>query len=256
MRRRAAEPAWGVRALVGTIEETAELVAAASGESIPVPTDHAEPAQVAALVERVRDEQGGRLDVLVNNIWGGDPLIDWEAPFWQHSLGDGLHAMRQAVETHLITSWHAGPLMLERGHGLIVEINDGTGDEGYRGNLFRPGEVPRRSARPGAGCVAGRARHHRPLRHPGFPRSEAILDHFGVDEQTWREGAERDPHFLESETPRYIGRAVAALAADRDVARYHGGGLSTVPPRARVRLHRRRRHAARLRRLLRGDRRA
>src|SRR5438270_4349348 len=115
-----------------TIEETAELVTAAGGAGIPVRVDHSQPDQVAALVRRIGDEQGGRLDLLVNDIWGGDDLIAWDTPFWEHSLENGLRAMRQAVETHLITSHAAVPLMVRRGRGLVLEINDGVGEEGYR----------------------------------------------------------------------------------------------------------------------------
>jgi NAD(P)-dependent dehydrogenase (short-subunit alcohol dehydrogenase family) len=216
-----------------TIEETAELVTAAGGTGIAVPVDHLVPDQVAALVRRI-DEEQSRLDILVNDVWGGDPMISWSSPFWEHSL-DGLQALRQAIDTHLITSWHAVPLMLKRDRGLIVEVNDGTGEEGYRGNLFYD------LAKYGVVRLAQGQAHE--LRDsgitvvclsPGFLRSEAVLDHFGVSEENWRdavtdEAGSNAAHFGASETPRYIGRAVAALAADPDVARHHGRALSTGP---------------------------
>ena len=117
-----------------TIEETAELVDAAGGHGIAVRVDHGEPRDVAALVRRIAAEQEGRLDILVNDVWGGDPLTRWR-PFWEHDLDDGLQIQRCGVHTHLITSWHAAPLMIARGRGLIVEITDGV-DDRYRGSLF------------------------------------------------------------------------------------------------------------------------
>src|SRR3712207_6139925 len=107
-----------------TIEETAELVDAAGGRGIAVRVDHADPAQVARLVARIDHEQHGRLDVLVNDVWGGDPLTNWSVPFWRHSLEDGLALLRGAVETHIVTSHHAVPLLVNRGRGLVVEVTD------------------------------------------------------------------------------------------------------------------------------------
>jgi NAD(P)-dependent dehydrogenase (short-subunit alcohol dehydrogenase family) len=211
-----------------TIEETAELVTAAGGSGIPVRIDHSKPEEVAALVRRIDDEQGGRLDLLVNDIWGGDPLIAWGTPFWEHSLEDGLRALRQALETHVVTSHAAVPLMVRRGRGLVLEINDGVGDEGYRGNLFydlakyavlRLAFAEGEELRPHGVTVIALT--------PGFLRSEAMLEHFGVTEENWREGAEQDPHFAFSESPRFVGRAAAALACDPDVARWAGQALSS-----------------------------
>lgn len=211
-----------------TIEDTAELVTEAGGRGIPVRTDHSRPEEVAALARRIEQEQAGRLDILVNDIWGGDPLTAWNTPFWEHSLDDGLAMMRQAVETHIVTSWHLAPLLVRRGRGLVVEVNDGTGDEGYRENLFydlvkhqvvRLGFAQAQDLRP-RGVVALTVT-------PGFLRSEAVLDHFGVTEETWREAIAKDEHFAHSETPRFVGRAVAALAADPDVARFAGRALSS-----------------------------
>ena len=210
-----------------TIEDTAELVTAAGGHGIPVRVDHADARQVAQLVERIAHEQEGRLDVLVNDVWGGDPLTDWSVPFWRHSLDDGLALVRQAVETHVITSHRAVPLMVGRGRGLVVEVTDGIEDR-YRGNLFY--DLAKASVIRLAVAQAAELAGHGVTAvavTPGFLRSEAVLDHFGVTAERWRDGAARDPHFAASETPRFVGRAVAALAADPDVARWNGHALTS-----------------------------
>jgi NAD(P)-dependent dehydrogenase (short-subunit alcohol dehydrogenase family) len=201
-----------------TIEETAERCG-----GIAVRVDHSDPAQVAALARRVRDEQG-RLDVLVNDIWGGDPLTDWSKRFWEHDLDDGLRLLRQAVETHVITSWHLAPLLIESG-GLVVEMTDGDSDR-YRGAFFYD------LAKAAVIRLAHNQAHELPgvtavALTPGFMRSEAVLDHLGVTEETWRDAIARDAHFAHSETPRFVGRAVAALATDPDVARFDGRTLSS-----------------------------
>jgi NAD(P)-dependent dehydrogenase (short-subunit alcohol dehydrogenase family) len=205
-----------------TIEETAELVDAAGGRGIPVQVDHSDPEQVARLMEGI-----DHLDVLVNDVWGGDPLTDWGAPFWEHSLDDGLKLVRQAVETHIITSHHAVPLMLRGGSGLIVEITDGVSDD-YRGNLFY--DLAKASVIRLAKAKAADLRKHGVTAvalTPGFLRSEAMLDHFGVTADTWRDAIAKDRHFAASETPHYVGRAVAALATDPDVSRWSGHVLSS-----------------------------
>ena len=209
-----------------TIEDTAERVDAAGGTGIPVRVDHSDPAQVAALAARIEAEQDGRLDVLVNDIWGGDPLVRW-TPFWEHPLEDGLQVLR-TVETHVITSVHLAPLMLRRRRGLIVEMTDGTGEHGYRGSLYY--DLAKQQVIRLALAQAEELRPHgitAVALTPGFLRSEAVLDHFGVGEENWRDAIERDPHFAASETPRFVGRAVAALAGDPDVARYAGRALSS-----------------------------
>jgi NAD(P)-dependent dehydrogenase (short-subunit alcohol dehydrogenase family) len=210
-----------------TIEETAARVTAAGGRGIAVAVDHLVPDEVRRLVARLAAEQDGRLDVLVNDIWGGDPLTDWDVPFWEHSLADGLRLLRVALETHLITSWHAVPLLVARKRGLVVEVTDGAGAR-YRGSLFYD------LAKAGTIRLAlGQAAELRPhgvtavAVTPGFLRSEAMLDHFGVTAATWRDGVARDPHFAYSETPAYVGRAVAALAADPAVARWSGQALAS-----------------------------
>jgi len=210
-----------------TIEQTAELVDAAGGKGIAVRVDHAAPEQVAALFAHVAEEQAGRLDVLVNDVWGGDPLTQWGAPFWEHSLNDGLSLLRQAVETHIITSHYAAPLMVRRSSGLVLEITDGVG-AGYRGNLFY--DLAKASVIRLALAQAEELRPHGIAAlalTPGFLRSEAVLDHFGVAEANWRDAVAQDPHFAASETPAYIGRAVVALAADPHILQRSGQAVST-----------------------------
>lgn len=210
-----------------TIEETAELVSAAGGRGIPVRVDHTSTEEVRHLFERVAAEQDGRLDILVNDIWGGDPLTEWDKPFWEHDLSKGLRMQELAVATHLITSHFGVPLMVARGRGLVVEITDGDTD-GYRGNLFY--DLAKSSVIRLALAQAEELRSHGVAAvavTPGFLRSEAMLDHFGVGEDNWRDAVAKDPHFVASETPRYLGRAVAALAADPDVMARSGRTLSS-----------------------------
>jgi NAD(P)-dependent dehydrogenase (short-subunit alcohol dehydrogenase family) len=210
-----------------TIEETAEMVSAEGGTGIAVRVDHTRPGEVAALFRRLAEEQDGRLDLLVNDIWGGDPLTEWGKPFWRHSLAKGLRMQRLAVTTHLITSWHAAPLLAARGRGLVVEVTDGVGPR-YRGSLFY--DLAKASALRLALAQAEELRPHGVAAvalTPGFLRSEAVLDHFGVREESWRDAVARHPHFAQSETPRYIGRAVAALAGDPGVMARSGRGFTT-----------------------------
>ncbi|MFF2161644.1 SDR family oxidoreductase [Streptomyces sp. NPDC058175] len=213
-----------------TIEDTADLVTAAGGRGIAVPTDHLDPAQVKALVDRIATEQG-RLDVLVNDIWGGENLFAWDTPVWEHDLDDGLRLLRLAVETHAITSHHALPLLLRNPGGLVVEVTDGTAEynrDNYRVSFFydlakssvlRMGFALGQELGPrGATALA---------LSPGWLRSEIMLGHFGVTEENWRDALEQVPHFAISETPFYVGRAVAALAADPEVARWNGQSTSS-----------------------------
>jgi NAD(P)-dependent dehydrogenase (short-subunit alcohol dehydrogenase family) len=213
-----------------TIEETAELVTAAGGEGIAVAVDHLDPAQVAGLVERI-DSEHGRLDVLVNDIWGAEHLFDWDTPLWEHNLDRGLRLLRLAIDTHLITSHHALPLLLRRPGGLVVEVTDGTAAynaDHYRVSLFydlaktaviRIAWAQAQEVGPRGGTAVALT--------PGWMRSELMLEHHGVSEANWREATERTPHFCISETPRYVGRAVAALAGDPDVSRWNGQSLSS-----------------------------
>ena len=199
-----------------TIEETAELVTAAGGKGIAVRCDHTEDEQVRALVDRVRREHG-RLDVLVNDVWGGDALTEFGKTFWQVDLAKGRRLLDQAIWSHILTSHHAVPLMFDRadrGTALIVEITDGD-FYGYRGNIFydlvkstviRLAFIQARELRKQDVAAVAVT--------PGFLRSEFMLEHFGVTTDTWRDGAKKDPNFIASESPLYVGRAVAALAAD------------------------------------------
>ncbi|MCB9795018.1 MAG: SDR family NAD(P)-dependent oxidoreductase [Alphaproteobacteria bacterium] len=209
-----------------TLEDTAELVASLGGEPRWRRVDHLEPEQVGALCAEIRAEDGG-LDLLVNDIWGGDALTAWGKPIWEHPLEDGLRLLRTAVHTHLITSHFAAPLLLEREGGLLVEITDGVGDY-YRGTAFY--DLAKADTRRMAQILHTELA---PLGHaalavtPGFLRSEAVLDHFGVTEARWRDAVAQDPHFVASETPRFVGRGIAALAADPERARFGGQVLSS-----------------------------
>ncbi|WP_030264872.1 SDR family oxidoreductase [Streptomyces sp. NRRL B-24484] len=213
-----------------TVEDTADLVTAAGGLGIAVPTDHLVPAQVRSLVDRIDAEQG-RLDVLVNDIWGGENLFQWDTPVWEHDLDNGLRLLRLAVETHAVTSHHALPLLLRHPGGLVVEVTDGTAEynrDTYRVSFFydlaktsvlRMGFALGRELGPrGATAVA---------LTPGWMRSEIMLGHFGVTEENWRDALQVEPHFCISETPFFVGRAVAALAADPEVSRWNGQSLSS-----------------------------
>ncbi|MFC9842489.1 SDR family oxidoreductase [Streptomyces sp. NPDC060223] len=213
-----------------TIEDTAELVTAAGGRGIAVPTDHLVPSEVEALVARIADEQG-RLDVLVNDVWGGETLFEWDSTVWEHDLDKGLRLLRLAVETHAITSHHALPLLLRNPGGLVVEMTDGTAE--YNRNTYRVSffyDLAKSSVLRMAfalGHELGPRGATAVALTPGWLRSEMMLENFGVTEENWRDALERVPHFGISETPFYVGRAVAALAADPDVARWNGDSLSS-----------------------------
>jgi NAD(P)-dependent dehydrogenase (short-subunit alcohol dehydrogenase family) len=214
-----------------TIEETAEQVTAAGGVGIAVAVDHLEAAQVEALARRI-DADSGRLDVLVNDIWGGELLFEWNTPLWEHDLENGLRILRLAIDTHLITSHFALPLLIREPGGLVVEMTDGTreyNDGHYRVSAFydlAKTAVLRLAFAQGEelaphGCTAVALT-------PGWLRSEMMLDNFGVTEANWREAAAVNPHFAAiSESPRFVGRAVAALAADPDLQRRNGGSFSS-----------------------------
>jgi len=214
-----------------TIEETAELVTAAGGAGIAVAVDHLEAPAVAALVQRI-DAEHGRLDVLVNDIWGGELLFEWNTPLWEHDLDAGLRLLRLAIDTHLITSHLALPLLIRRPGGLVVEMTDGTrayNAERYRVSAFY-------DLAKSAVLRLAFAQGHELAPHactavaltPGWMRSEMMLDNYGVTEANWRDGAAINPHFAAiSESPRFVGRAVVALAADPDVSRRNGGSFSS-----------------------------
>ena len=209
-----------------TIEETAALVTAEGGRGIAVRTDHTVESAVEQLFARVRAE-AGRLDVLVNDIWGGDALTEWGRPFWELTIAQGQQMLERAVHCHITTSRHGAPLMIERDAGLIVEVTDGD-TLGYRGNLFY--DLAKNAVIRLAHAMAADLHTHRVTAlaiTPGFLRSEAVLDTFGVTEANWRDAIEKDPYFAGSETPCLVGRAVAALAADPNVGAKSGGLFST-----------------------------
>lgn len=221
-----------------TIEETAELVTAAGGVGIAVQVDHLERDQVRALIERIDAEQG-RLDVLVNDIWGGENMVDWTARVWEHDLDAGMRILRLAIDTHIITSHHALPLLTRRPGGLVVEVTDGTADynaEHYRINLFydlakmapiRLAFAQGTEIEPFGGTAVALT--------PGWLRSELMLEHYGVTEADWTDATRREPHpdhpdpghFAISESPAYVGRAVVALAVDPDRSRWNRRSTSS-----------------------------
>jgi NAD(P)-dependent dehydrogenase (short-subunit alcohol dehydrogenase family) len=213
-----------------TIEDTAGLVDAAGGRGIAVRVDHLVAGEVAALVERI-DGEHGRLDVLVNDIWGGERLFEWDTPLWEHDLANGLQLLRLGVETHLVTSHHALPLLIRRPGGLVVEMTDGTAE--YNASNYRVSAFYDLAKSSVIRLAQGQARELEPhgatavALTPGWLRSEMMLENFGVTEENWRDALERVPHFGISETPRFVGRAVAALAADPGVARWNGRSLSS-----------------------------
>ncbi len=213
-----------------TIEETAELVTQAGGQGIPVQVDHLDPAQVRSLVDRVEQEQG-RLDILVNDIWGAENLAEWHTPIWKHSLDGGLRMLRLAIDTHIITSHFALPLLIQNPGGLVVEITDGTAaynSDHYRLSLFY--DLAKTSVTRMAWALAQELQPYHCTAvalTPGWMRSELMLELFGVTEANWSDGTAKDPHFVISETPRYIGRAIAHLASDPAGSRWNGQSLSS-----------------------------
>ncbi|QTJ68643.1 SDR family oxidoreductase [Rhodococcus sp. ZPP] len=212
-----------------TIEETAELVDDAGGRGIAVRVDHLVPDEVRALVDRIRDEQGA-LHVLVNDIWGATTM-EWDKTVWESSLDIGLHYLRHGVETHAVTSHFALPLLIESPGGLVVEVTDGTDQYNsahYRVSFFY--DLAKASVNRMAFALAHELPPHGSTAvslTPGWLRSEMMLEAFGVTEANWRDATERVPHFAISESPAFVGRAVAALAQDPDVSRWNGQSLSS-----------------------------
>jgi NAD(P)-dependent dehydrogenase (short-subunit alcohol dehydrogenase family) len=212
-----------------TIEETAALVDQAGGRGIPVQVDHLVPDQVRALVARIEREQGC-LHVLVNDIFGAT-TIEWNKTVWESSLDYGLRTLRLAVDTHAITSHFTLPLLIKSPGGLVAEVTDGTAgynDTHYRVSFFydlakacniRMAFALAHELRPYGGTAVSLT--------PGWLRSEAMLEAYGVTEANWQEATRRSPHFAISESPAFVGRAVAALAADPEVSRWSGQSLSS-----------------------------
>jgi NAD(P)-dependent dehydrogenase (short-subunit alcohol dehydrogenase family) len=194
-----------------------------------VQVDHLVPDQVQALVARIEQEQGA-LHVLVNDIWGAT-VMEWNKTVWESNLDIGLRTLRLAVDTHAITSHFALPLLIRTPGGLVVEVTDGTDDYNatrYRVSFFY--DLAKAAVNRMAFALAHELEAHGATAvslTPGWLRSEAMLDAYQVTEANWRDATERTPDFGISETPAYVGRAVAALAADPDVARWNGQSLSS-----------------------------
>ncbi len=214
-----------------TIEETGDLIEAAGGSGTALVVDHESPDAVRSLLNRIRRDHG-RLDVLVNDVFGGDRYAQWDKPLWEHDLAGGLRMLRMGVDTHLVTAHFAIPLMLEGDRGLVVEVTDGTNEfnADYRVRVgFYYDLVKANVSRIVLG-LTHELRDH-PVTvvgvTPGWLRSEGMLEHFGVTEETWRDALERVPGFAISESPTYVGRGLAALAADPDPGRFAGRVLTS-----------------------------
>ena len=217
-----------------TIEETADLVTAAGGHGIPVRVDHEVAAEVKKLAALIKRRHKG-LDILVNDVWGGDALTEWSKPFWSVNLDNGLRMLKQAIHSHIITAHYAAPLMLDRAKhshpgGIIFEITDGDAFY-YRGNLFY--DLVKISVIRLAFAMSRELRKRNIAAvalTPGFLRSERVLEHFKVTEANWKDAGKKKnadknstdqndapSDFMVSESPRFIGRAVVALATDPNV---------------------------------------
>lgn len=212
-----------------TIEATATLVDAQGGQGIARVVDHTDDDRVRDLIDEIRATHG-RLDLLVNNVWGGESLVEWGKAVWEAAPEPGFAMVERVLHAHFLTLRHAMPLMIEGGRGLVVEVTDGT-FLGYRGNVFYDlaKVLPMRLALALTADLRSRDLDgfSAVALTPGFLRSEAMLEMMGLTEATWREGIAADPFFAESETPRFVGRAVAALAADPNVGRHAGRALSS-----------------------------
>lgn len=211
-----------------TIEETAELVTQAGGRGIPVRCDFTSVADVDALRARLESEVDGKLDLLVNDVWGGDPLHAFGVAYWESKLDNVLKMVHNGVDAHLVSLHRLLPLLTKRPGGLVIQVTDGE-DETYHGaglayylvksSMRAIGRALAAELAP-YGCVGLAVT-------PGFIRSESMLEHFGVTEQNWRDGAATEPHFVMAESPHYLGRGVAALATDPEVARFAGQVLGS-----------------------------
>jgi NAD(P)-dependent dehydrogenase (short-subunit alcohol dehydrogenase family) len=212
-----------------SIEETAALVDAAGGRGIAVRVDHREPEAVRELVGRIEREQGA-LHVLVNDIWGATRM-EWNKSVWESDLDLGLRTLRRAVDTHAITCHFAIPLLIRTPGGLVVEVTDGTDEYNatrYRVSFFY--DLAKAAVNRIAFALAHELRPYGATAvslTPGWLRSEAMLEAYGVGESNWRDAIARSPHFAISESPAFVGRAVAALARDPEVSRWNGASLSS-----------------------------
>lgn len=214
-----------------TIEDTVSLISAAGGSGVAIRVDHLEPDEVRELAARI-DREHGRLDILVDGLWGGDNLMTWDKPVWEHPLDGSLRMIRLGIDAHLITSHFLLPLVIRQPGGLVVELTDGTASFNAQ---YREGTTL-------AFYLAKAAAHHLAIGQaaelkafsctavaltPGYLRSEVMLDHYRVTEETWRDALVRVPHFCISESPAFVGRGVAALAADPSRERFSGQTLDS-----------------------------
>ncbi|MEU8684327.1 SDR family oxidoreductase [Streptomyces sp. NPDC048611] len=214
-----------------TIEETGELITAAGGSGTALRVDHLDSDQVRDLVRRI-DSDHGRLDILVNDIFGGDTYAQFGTTLWEHDLAGGLRMLRMGIDTHAITSHHALPLLIRRPGGLVIEMTDGTAEynaayrhhEGFYYDLVKAA-VQRMTLAQSHELAPHRAAAVAVT--PGWLRSEKMLEAFGVTEDNWRDATADVPHFCIAESPVYVARAVVALAADPDVARWTGQVVSS-----------------------------
>lgn len=210
-----------------TIEETADLAKSNGGKIIPVRVDHTQIEQVRSLADQINREQKGKLDIFIDDVWGGDHLLTFDKPLWECNIENNLRMINNSLESHLITTHFITPLLVKNKSGLLIEITDGV-DFGYRANLSY-------SIVKSAIILLANYLHKELQGHnvtafaltPGFLRSEAMLDHFGVKEENWRDAVKKEPHFIASETPAYIGRAVVSLASDPNVHHKSGKVWST-----------------------------
>lgn len=208
-----------------TLEETAALVDAAGGKGVVVRADHTVEADVVALADKVKAEAGG-VDVLVNDIWGGEKLMEFGTPFWKCSIEKGRTMLERAVLSHMITARHIVPLMLDRprakGSALVVEVTDGD-SFGWRGMFFY--DVVKMSVIRLAFAMSRELVDTNVTAlavTPGYLRSEEMLETFGVREENWRDAVKDHPDFAAAESPAFVGRCIAALAADPDVKQKAG----------------------------------
>lgn len=216
-----------------TIEGTVEAITAAGGSGTAVRVDHRDPEQVRVLAQRIDSEQG-RLDILVSGLWGGDRLMQWDTPVWEHPLEATLGVLRLAIEAHVITAHFLLPLVVRHRGGLVVELTDGTEEynASYRTGTTLGYYLSKAAAHPLAKAEAAETADYgctAVALTPGWLRSEAMLEEaFGVTEENWRDGTAKDPNFAISESPAYVARGVAALAADPERTQFSGQTLTSA----------------------------
>ncbi|QVQ54897.1 SDR family NAD(P)-dependent oxidoreductase [Spiractinospora alimapuensis] len=214
-----------------SIDGTVGLIEAAGGTAHAVRVDHLVPEEVRQLAERVDAEQG-RLDILVDGVWGADFAMEWDTPVWEHSLEASLRMIRSGIESHVITSHFLLPLVIRQPGGLVVDMTDGTAEynQHYRTGTTLAFYLAKAASHPLAIAQAAETEPYGTTAvavTPGWLRSEAMLDHYGVTEATWRDALTRVPHFAISESPTFVGRGVVALASDPDRRRFSGQTLNS-----------------------------